>query len=114
MKKYNGADLIPIAGIYSITNAVTKRAYIGQSKNILSRWVTHVSILQAGNHTSTMLQSNWTEYGPAFFDFEVLELVDKDEELIKAESREIKTRDRQGKKLYNFAATGENNHPKAR
>ncbi|MBQ7439088.1 MAG: GIY-YIG nuclease family protein [Paludibacteraceae bacterium] len=62
-----------MSGIYSITNLVNNKRYIGQSVNISKRWQTHKYELRGGYHDNAYLQSSWNKYGEENFIFEVLE-----------------------------------------
>lgn len=62
-----------ISGIYSITNTVTNKKYIGSSINIHHRWEVHRSQLKRGKHHSIHLQRAWDKYGEASFIFELIE-----------------------------------------
>jgi len=65
-----------ISGIYKITNVETHRFYIGSSKNIDGRWVEHRRNLNDGCHVNQKLQNAWNLYGEGKFRFDVIELVD--------------------------------------
>lgn len=60
-------------GIYSITNIINNKRYIGQSKNIYKRWSKHKSELRNNKHANQHLQTAWNKYGESCFIFEVLE-----------------------------------------
>lgn len=61
-------------GIYKITGP-SGRVYVGQSRDIWSRWNDHVKDLEAGEHTNQHLQSAWIAHGPESFQFELIEEV---------------------------------------
>lgn len=65
------------SGIYRITNLVTKKIYIGSSKNLKHRFYIHKYRLRKGNHSNPHLQSAWNLYGEDSFLFEVLEGLDE-------------------------------------
>ena len=65
-----------LVGIYSITNKTTNKQYIGQSKNILQRWISHKCTLNNNCHPNYKLQADWNTYGGSNFDFEIIELCD--------------------------------------
>lgn len=66
------------SGIYKITCLENGRVYIGQAKNILSRWTEHRSKLNGNYHINKHMQSAWNKYGESNFIFEVLELCEND------------------------------------
>lgn len=61
-------------GIYSITNVITGKMYIGQSRQLRGRWISHLHELQAGVG-SPKLQKDWHIFGAGAFRFEVVEVV---------------------------------------
>lgn len=61
-------------GIYKITGP-NVRVYVGQTKDLWTRWNDHVKALHAGEHTNRHLQSAWNTYGPESFSFELIEEV---------------------------------------
>ena len=63
-----------ICGIYKIINTVNNKLYVGQSRNILSRFATHRRKLNKKQHYNLKLQHSWDEYGSDYFKFEVIEL----------------------------------------
>lgn len=65
-----------ICGIYKITNIITKKVYIGSSKDIYSRWDKHIYDLKNGKHHSSHLQRSWDYYGNKNFKFEIIEECD--------------------------------------
>jgi group I intron endonuclease len=60
-------------GIYKITCATNDKFYIGSSKNIEKRLITHKNNLSSNNHANKHLQNAWNLYGPDSFFTEVLE-----------------------------------------
>lgn len=75
-QQVSGAFFNPTKGIYKITNTVTGRVYIGQSRRVQSRLSSHFGDLADGKHSSRLMQADWTEYGPDSFSIEVVEHVD--------------------------------------
>jgi group I intron endonuclease len=65
-------------GIYKIINAVDGKFYIGSAADIDDRWSVHKSLLRNGKHANRHLQSSWKKYGEESFQFEVIEIVDRD------------------------------------
>ena len=62
-----------MTGIYSITNTINGKRYIGQSKDIYKRWGKHKSELRNNKHANQHLQTAWNKYGEGCFLFEILE-----------------------------------------
>lgn len=62
-----------ISGIYSITNILSGKKYIGYSINIKRRWKCHKVDLRSNNHGNEHLQKSWNKYGEENFKFEILE-----------------------------------------
>lgn len=61
------------SGIYTITNTVNNKIYVGCAVDINSRWDDHISTLKRNVHKNTYLQREWNKYGENTFLFEVLE-----------------------------------------
>jgi group I intron endonuclease len=71
---------INACGIYKITNRKIGRVYIGSTKDAFEkRWNSHKADLRRGKHANHFLQSDWNLYGPAWFSFEVVEYLHKEE-----------------------------------
>lgn len=66
-------------GIYSITNKITDKRYIGSAVNIDIRWSKHKLDLKNDKHHSLKLQRAWKKYGESAFEFEILYECDKSE-----------------------------------
>lgn len=62
------------AGIYSITNLVNGRVYIGSAaSSFKERWRCHIRDLNGNKHHSGRLQNAWNKYGEDSFKFEIVE-----------------------------------------
>lgn len=72
-----------ISGIYSITNTINQKKYIGSSKHIYSRWREHKRLLKKNKHHSGHLQKSWNKYGEDSFKFDVVCECDCSELLLK-------------------------------
>ena len=66
------------SGIYKIINKINQHYYVGRSNNFQSRWQAHRNKLRKGLHDNEHLQNAWNKYGPAAFEFIVVEYVDGD------------------------------------
>ncbi len=63
-----------VSGIYTITNKVTGKLYIGESLDIYRRWHDeHIPQLRKNSHYNRELQNDFNKYGEENFSFEVLE-----------------------------------------
>lgn len=67
------------AGIYSITNKINGKTYIGQSKHIGLRKSQHMRDLQSNRHVNPHLQGAFNKYGVENFEFSVIETCDEKE-----------------------------------
>lgn len=73
-------------GIYKITNTINNKSYIGKSVNIESRIISHKSQLKRvfrSKDTNRYLYASVLKYGLKNFTFEIIEILDKDENLLK-------------------------------
>jgi group I intron endonuclease len=66
-----------VVGVYSITNTVNGKRYIGSSVNIHKRWKNHLWQLNHNSHHSPSLQNSWKKRGGNAFKFEILLECDK-------------------------------------
>lgn len=89
-------------GIYKITNLITGRIYIGQSKNIERRFIEHNTL----SHNSERIDKNINLYGKENFSYEILELCDVSE-LDKKEIYYINLFLNNNYKLYNIINGGQ-------
>lgn len=72
-----------ISGIYKITNLINNKFYIGSAVSLLSRYHTHKNSFVKNKHKNQHLQNSINKYGIDNFKFEVIELCDKEQLLIK-------------------------------
>jgi group I intron endonuclease len=67
-----------MTGVYTITNLLDGKIYIGCSIDIIKRFRDHISLLNLGKHRNRILQNSWNKYGSESFIFEVLNEIDSD------------------------------------
>ena len=71
------ANVTFTTGVYSITNTVNGRRYVGSaSLSFKKRWGEHKAALIAGKHFNRILQRAWNKYGEQAFAFEILLVCD--------------------------------------
>jgi len=77
--------------IYKITNTITNDFYIGSAVNFSNRKIGHRNSFKYNKHKNQFMQNSWNKYGEEAFVFEVIEIVDKKENLIVREQYWIDT-----------------------
>lgn len=83
MKLYRKRD-INKAGIYCIKNLINNKVYVGKSKNIYTRMVSHCNLLRNNSlDENRYLKRSWYKYGEDNFQYFVLEYLDENELLLK-------------------------------
>lgn len=70
------SDKNRICGIYTITNRVNGKSYVGSSIDCARRIRNHRGDLVRNKHPSRHLQNAWNVYGAEAFEFRVVELVE--------------------------------------
>lgn len=60
------------AGIYTITNTLDGKVYVGASVNIRKRFTVHRNQLRHGTHGSSYLQRAWNKHGASAFELRPL------------------------------------------
>ena len=63
--------LLNTSGIYMIRNDVNGKVYVGQSCNILRRYLEHRTLLRKGKHYNGRLQGSWNMHGEEAFSVHV-------------------------------------------
>lgn len=61
-----------ICGVYSLTNIITGKSYIGSGKNVLNRKASHFWQLRSNRHKNHLLQADFDQHGADSFQFDVL------------------------------------------
>ena len=104
-----------ISGIYEIRNTDTGKVYVGQSKDIMSRWRDHIARLKNQKHDNQYLQNAWNKYGAESFSFLILETCEPDfDKLNELEIKWIELKHALDDKYgYNIASGGGNANPYA-
>lgn len=67
------------SGVYTITNLIDNKCYIGSSVRLGKRYVDHRSSLRDGNHKNSYLQNAFIKYGSDSFIFKIIEYCERDE-----------------------------------
>lgn len=68
-KKRNTSD----AGVYTITNTINGKVYIGSTFNLSTRNSQQVYLLRRNKHTNHELQADFNTYGEESFIFDIIE-----------------------------------------
>lgn len=76
-------------GIYIITNLITGQIYVGSTYSLGIRKSQHFSNLRKNRHCNKYLQNSFNKYGEENFVFDVVQIVDKIEDLIFYEQKWI-------------------------
>ena len=79
-----------IIGVYKITNTITNDFYIGSSKDVKKRWVSHKCPSTWNEHPDNPLYQDMQKYGIDKFEFEVIAEVEP-EKLKEKEQQFIET-----------------------
>lgn len=66
------------SGVYTITNTVDGKIYVGYSKNMVRRFSGHRSYLNNNKHPNVHLQYAFNKYGADCFRFEVLDYCEEE------------------------------------
>lgn len=80
------------SGIYTITNSINGKIYVGSSVNIKRRWQRHKRELRTNQHANTHLQRSYDKHGADAFIYAIVEFVEVDKKLLyEAEQRWMDT-----------------------
>lgn len=63
------------AGVFQIKNIANGKVLLGSSLNLEGPLNSHRFMLKIGSHTNKALQQDWDTFGPDQFAFEILEIV---------------------------------------
>src|SRR5688572_12113902 len=78
VKRHGKAETLNKSGVYAIVNKLNGHKYIGQSKDIYGRWISHKRELNRDLHINAYLQNAWNHYRRGAFEFVVLEYCETD------------------------------------
>ena len=90
------------SGIYTIRCVPNDTYYVGQSRNVLSRFRDHRKALNSGRHHNRRLQACWIKYGSEAFEFN-LEMPCEEEELSAREQMVAEAFRDAEEKLFNLS-----------
>lgn len=90
-------------GIYQIRNLINNKIYIGSSINLSEREYKHFWMLSNGTHDNEYLQNSYNKYGRKNFIFEVIELCDENELIVKENLHILNTKSNNDNFGYNLA-----------
>jgi group I intron endonuclease len=66
-------------GVYRIRDSQNDKEYIGFATNLEARFNRHKAELRFGNHRNKELQKIWNSYGESALEFEILDVLDQEE-----------------------------------
>jgi len=73
---YDNFKAPKIAGIYTITNTVNNKVYIGETVNLGNRFSDHIDKLIKNQHCNKSLQADFNSYNIQKFNFKVIYILD--------------------------------------
>jgi len=68
-------ERIKPSGVFEVKNTFNGKVLLGSSLNLEGSLNRHKFMLKIGSHTNKSLQTDWDEFGPENFIFEILEQV---------------------------------------
>jgi hypothetical protein len=116
LKDYSENELLNKSGIYSITNIVDNKVYIGSTKNFQKRWKDHKATLTNPKNkiVNLFMRNAVQKHGFSNFVFSIIKLCEE-QDLVKFEKEEISkyinqnTNQIDHSKCYNLRIEPENN-----
>jgi group I intron endonuclease len=93
-------------GIYSITNLIDNKVYVGFATDIERRWSKHKWGLKRNTHDNSHLQAAWNKYGSNNLKFEIIELCNVENLLDREHYYAILMKVHDRKLGYNIHPTG--------
>jgi group I intron endonuclease len=96
------------SGIYQIRHIASGKVYVGSAVQFRKRWNRHRYELNNGIHYNPRLQRAWNKYGPDAFVFEILEIVESQDDLLAAEQAHLdRIRPYEPRRGYNICPDAE-------
>jgi group I intron endonuclease len=90
----DNVEMLKKKGIYSITNVLNGKKYIGStSKSFIVRFTQHLSKLRLNKHHCIHLQFAWNKYGEDFFIFSIEEVLEDTSNILDKEAEYIEKYD---------------------
>ena len=91
------------SGVYTITNKVNGKVYVGESYAIENRWHSHRSALNRKGKCNRQLLSDWETYGEQAFEFKIIKELTSSSKMIRLieEERTITELENSGTIVYN-------------
>jgi group I intron endonuclease len=100
-----------VVGVYKIVNLNNKKTYVGSSKSVYGRWITHKRELAKGTHHNYKIQRDYNKWGLEYFRFSVLEEC-VESELLKVEQKHIDVvYNKKKSRLYNITNSAKYSKP---
>lgn len=78
-KDHYSKEILRKGGIYQITNMVNGKVYVGSAVNFRTRFNGHIRDLRGNKHHSKYLQRAFNKYGSNSFEWEILKVIEKSE-----------------------------------
>ena len=66
-------------GVYRIRNSQNDKIFIGFATDLPARFNRHKAELKFGSHRNSELQETWNSFGESAFEFEILDVLDHEE-----------------------------------
>lgn len=93
------------SGIYAFTNKINGKKYVGSAVNLRRRHRKHLYELNKGSHHSLKFQRAWNKYGQDSFQFEIVEIIGVEADLIVREQHWMAAYGAFGPNGYNMSPT---------
>jgi len=102
-------------GVFQIKNKINGKIFIGSSLDLNAIWHAQKLQLDFGMHAKSVLQSEWKEFGPASFTYEIVEEIKQNDDKPTDYPKEIKALEEMIiENLQPFDERGYNKRPKFR